>query len=71
MRRYSLRRFFAYLVLSALWIACRHRFSPGGIGLAVLAVVGGGLALLVYLFWASMDARSLLLGRDRALGEVA
>ncbi len=63
--------FLIYLALSALWIAWRHRFSPAGIVMAVLAFFGAALVLLVYVFWATFDARGdvriLLLGRQRAL----
>lgn len=37
------------LTLSALWVAWRHRFTPAGLGLAVLAFFGGALFLSVYL----------------------
>ena len=64
--------FLIYLTLSALWIAWRHRFSPGGIAMAVLAFFGAALVTLVYVFWATLDARGdvkvLLLGRGRASG---
>ena len=64
--------FLIYLTLSAIWIAWRHRFSAGGIAMAVLAFFGAALVFLVYLFWAILDARGelkvLLLGRDRAVG---
>jgi hypothetical protein len=54
------------LMLSALWVAWRHRFTPGGLGLAFLAAVGGASFLSVYLlvlsFRAKGDVRALLLG---------
>ena len=60
--------FLIYLTLSALWIAWRHRFSPGGIAMAVLAFFGAALVSLVYIFWAALDAKGdmkiLLLGRQ-------
>ena len=63
--------FLVYLVLSVCWIAWRHSFSLAGIGLAVLAFAGGGLVLLIYLFWATLDARGdvkvLLVGRRQRL----
>jgi len=64
--------FLVYLTLSALWIAWRHRFSPGGIALGVLVFFGAALVSLIYVFWATIDARGdvklLLLGRERARG---
>jgi len=64
--------FSSFLVLSATWLAWRHRFSPAGFALGVAGLFGGGLFLSVYLFIASLDARGdwavLLLGRARAEG---
>ena len=58
--------FLLMLTLSALWVAWRHRFSPAGLALGAIALVGGLLFLLPYLFVLSLragsDARSLLLG---------
>jgi hypothetical protein len=58
--------FLGMLVLSALWVAARHRFSAGGIALAVLALVGGTLFLCVYLLVESFrrggDVGAVLLG---------
>lgn len=62
--------FTSFLVLSALWLAWRHHFSPAGLALGVLGFFGGGLMLSVYLLWASFDAKGdpkvLLLGATRA-----
>lgn len=62
--------FMFYLLLSALWIAWRHHFSPGGIVLGLVASVGGMLFFAVYLFFtvgnAQGDMKVLLLGRRRA-----
>lgn len=62
--------FLAYLWLSALWIAWRHGFSAAGIGLALVASVGGMLFLAIYLlmvsFCAEGDLKTLLLGPARA-----
>ena len=49
--------FMMMLALSALWVAWRHRFSPAGLGLAVLAFFGGSLFLSVYLLVLSLQAR--------------
>ena len=64
--------FMGMLVLSALWVAWRHRFSAGGIALAMLALVGGTLFLCVYLLVLTArsggDVVAVLLGprqRDR------
>jgi len=58
--------FVCYLVVSALWVAWRHRFSSSGIGLGLAALVGGYLFFGVYLLIASIQARgnvaALLLG---------
>lgn len=62
--------FLTMLMLSALWVGWRHRFTPGGLGLAVLAFFGGGLFLSAYLlitsYQARGDSRVLLLGPSRA-----
>lgn len=62
--------FLGMLLLSALWVAWRHRFSAGGLALGVLALVGGTPFLCVYLLVQGArhggDARALLLG-SRAL----
>ena len=59
--------FMTFLGLSAIWVAWRHRFSPGGIALAVVAFFGGMMFLAPYLLWASAqpkaDAETVLLGR--------
>ena len=62
--------FTCFLLLSGLWLAWRHAFSPSGIVLGVVGVFGGILVLAPYLLLASLDARGdvkvLLLGRVRA-----
>jgi hypothetical protein len=61
--------FLTFLGLSGLWVAWRHRFTAGAIGLGVIAVFGGMMFLAPYLLWASMQARGdvriLLLGNGR------
>ena len=61
--------FLCMLVLSGLFVAHRHRFSPAGIALGLLATIGGSLFLSVYLLVASLRARGdlavLLLGEPR------
>ncbi|HRD97871.1 MAG TPA: hypothetical protein PLA97_15890 [Rubrivivax sp.] len=58
--------FLGLLLLSALWVAWRQRFSAGGIALAMLALFGGTPFLCAYLLiagWRSdRDVRALLLG---------
>jgi hypothetical protein len=58
--------FLCMLLLAALWVAWRHRFSAGGLALAVAAVFGGAPFLCVYLLIESMrlrgDVGALLLG---------
>jgi hypothetical protein len=62
--------FSCLLLLSGLWLAWRHQFSPPGIALGLLALVGGSPLLCAYLFIASIQAKGdvkvLLLGKDRA-----
>jgi hypothetical protein len=64
--------FMFMLTLSALWVAWRHYFSGGGLGLAVLALFGGASFLSVYLLVISLqsrgDVRAMLLGAGRASG---
>lgn len=61
--------FTSYLLLSALWVAWRHEFSPSGIALGVAAGVGGMLVFAIYLIIAIGNARGdmtvLLMGRER------
>ncbi len=63
--------FTGFLTLSAVWLAWRHHFSPGGLALGVLGLFGGIALLAPYLLWASFkvngDAKELLLGRRRAI----
>ena len=58
--------FMGFLALSALWTAWRHRFSPLGLALALVAFFGGMGFLTVYLLVASFqvkgDVNALLLG---------
>lgn len=49
--------FFCMLMLSALWVASRHRFRPVGLLLGLGALFGGSLFLCAYLIWASLAAR--------------
>ena len=64
--------FMFMLTFSAIWVAWRHRFSAGGLGLAVLAFFLGSSFLCVYLLIVSVQAkgsaREVLLGRARAEG---
>lgn len=61
--------FMFMLTLSGLWVAWRHRFSPAGLALGVLAVFGGAMFLTLYLLIVSREAagdmRVLLLGSAR------
>jgi hypothetical protein len=58
--------FLCMLALSAWWVAWRHRFSPGGLALALMAFLLGTLFLCLYLLTESLrgrgDVRALLLG---------
>lgn len=63
--------FLGFLILSALWTAWRNDFSPGGLGLAILAFFLGAPFLTAYLLMLSFrcggDPRVMLLGERRAL----
>lgn len=62
--------FTTFLMLSGLWVAWRHHFSPSGLALGAVAVVGGILFLAPYLlihsFKTQGDVKALLLGEARA-----
>jgi hypothetical protein len=62
--------FMFLLLLSAIWVAWRHKFSSAGLLLGVLAVFGGSLFLTAYLLVAIGQARGnlkeVLLGKARA-----
>ena len=62
--------FLCFLILSGLWVAWRHHFSPGGLVLGLLGLFGGILFLAPYLLIASYsangDMKTLFLGKDRA-----
>jgi hypothetical protein len=64
--------FTCFLTLSGLWLAWRHHFSPGGLALGALGVVGGIMLLAPYLLFASFkangDMKEILLGKVRANG---
>ena len=58
--------FLGYLLVTALWVAWRHRFTPTGIGLGLIASVGGMLFFAPYLLYATFksngDMKVLLTG---------
>jgi hypothetical protein len=62
--------FLGFLILSGIWTAWRHQFSPAGLGLGVLAFFGGMMFLTIYLLIVSLrtkgDVGALLLGEARA-----
>jgi hypothetical protein len=62
--------FLCFLVLCGLWVAWRHDFSAKGLGLGLLAPVGGILFLAAYLLVLSLQAngsmKEVLLGARRA-----
>lgn len=57
-----------FLTLSALWLAWRHHFSPGGLLLGLLGFFGGTMFLAPYLLYAIYqadgDIKVLLLERS-------
>lgn len=61
--------FSCYLMLSGLWLAWRHHFSPSGLILGMLGCLGGMMFLAPYLFIASYKANGnmqiLFLGKFR------
>lgn len=60
--------FTCMLALSGLWVSWRHDFTPGGIGLGILAFFGGALFLSTYLLIVTagtQDVRAVLLGPSR------
>jgi hypothetical protein len=64
--------FLCLLVFSGLWLAWRNHFSPAGLALGLLGLVGGTLVLAPYLLFATLQAKGdvkvLLLGKVRAHG---
>ena len=62
--------FMGFLILSAIWTAWRNQFSPAGLGLALIAAIGGIPFLTTYLlilsFQPGADIRQILLGARRA-----
>jgi hypothetical protein len=62
--------FLGMLLLTGLWVAWRHDFSARGLGLGLLATVGGILFLAAYLLVLSLQAngrmKDVLLGARRA-----
>lgn len=61
--------FLCMLLLSGTWVAWRHRFSPAGIMLGLLALFGGAFFLSAYLLVVTgreRDVRILLLGPGRS-----
>ena len=65
--------FMSFLLLSGLWLAWRHHFSPAGLVLGVLGFFGGILVLTPYQFFYSFkvngDVRVLFLGEERAANQ--
>jgi len=64
--------FMGFLILSGLWTAWRHHFSPLGLLLGLIAFFGGIIFLTIYLLvvsgGAKGNAKVLLLGPRRAAG---
>lgn len=62
--------FMCFLLLSGLWLAWRHHFSPGGLVLGIFGIFGGIMLLAPYLLLMSFkskgDIKVLLLGKVRA-----
>jgi len=62
--------FMGFLLLSGLWVAWRHRFSPAGLVLGLVAFGGGMLFLSAYLLVVTTRARGdmkvVLMGPQRA-----
>lgn len=62
--------FLGHLIVLALWVAWRNKFSVGGIAMGFLCVLGGGVVSFAYLFVLTCanqgDVRRILLGRHQA-----
>jgi len=62
--------FTCFLMLSGLWLAWRHKFSPVGFILGVLGFFGGIMVLSPYLLYVSLKAKGdmkiVLLGEKRS-----
>jgi hypothetical protein len=62
--------FSCFLLLSGLWLAWRHHFTPVGLALGALALVGGAPFVAAYVLITSIqtngDVKVLLLGQARA-----
>lgn len=62
--------FMGFLILSGLWMAWRHHFTPAGLALGVLGVFGGITVLLPYLLVVHVrnkgDMRAVMMGQTRA-----
>lgn len=62
--------FMGFLLLSAIWTAWRNDFSVAGLGLAVIASVGGMLFLTIYLLVLSYqtkgNTKEMMFGKRRA-----
>lgn len=60
--------FITYLVLSALWVVWRHRFSTLGMVVAMAVMVGAMILFAPYLLYAMYrakgDIKALLLGEN-------
>ena len=58
--------FTGHLLLIAIWVAWRHKFSITGVIFSILCVLGGGLFSFMYIFvtgiQAKADMKKLLLG---------
>ena len=61
--------FTCYLILSAIWMAWRHGFSPGSLVMAIAAAIIGIMIFAPYLLYISFqakgDVRHILLGTHR------
>ena len=63
--------FSCFLILSGLWLAWRNNFTPKGIIIGLVGIVGGMLFLATYLLFASYKAngsfKELFLGKREML----
>lgn len=62
--------FMGFLLLSGIWMAWRHHFSPIGLMFGLFGFFGGAPMLTAYVFFASLNARGdmkeVFLGKIRA-----
>lgn len=66
--------FMSFLILSALWVAWRNNYSFTGVGLSVIAFLGGIMFLAPYLLYLSFqskgDMKEFFMGKSRRVNKI-